>query len=268
MHLILVTITERLEELDSTSHQQESEEVLQDRLLQLFNLPLIHTTPSLADISGEEENSATGTTQRQPRESSKFFNLDCIALAEAFSALPLHERLDIDPKLLLEADTGEPEIGIQSDIDSFKRTAFHTATGESVASLRDGGKADVLDLSQSLKRIVVASGTDDERNIDFSSLKTSIQASSFSRELPNFSGTQVLPPPVDEEAEELDKLLNKSESKPCHGKQPQLLHQQHTKEDHFTRTDRSTNSYQPSTVPVAVDNETSELDDMLDELLA
>lgn len=265
-----VTITERIEDLDSTSQQQESEEALQDRLLQLFNLPLTHTTPSLADIGGEE-NSVSVATQQQSRESSKFLTLDCIALAEALSSLPLHERLDIDPKLLLEADTGEAGIGSQSDIDPFELTSasFHTTTSKGVVSLRDVGKANVLDLTSTLKRITVANGTTNgERTIDFSSLKASTQASSFSRQLPGFSGTKLLPPPVDEEAEKLDKLLNKSESKPRHGKSSHSHQQSEEEENRSTRTDRAVNFHPPSTVTAAVNNETSELDDMLDELLA
>ena len=211
----------------------------------------------------------SGATQQQPRESSKFLTLDCIALAEALSSLPLHERLDIDPKLLLEADTGEAEIGSQSDIDSFEltSTSFHTATREGVDSLRDGGKVGVLDLTPTLKRITVANGTEEERTIDFSSIKASTQASSFTRQLPGFSGTKLLPPSIDEEAEELDKLLSKSESKPHNGKLSHS-HQQSEEDDRSTRsTNKVAKSHPPSTVTVAA-NETPELDDMLDELLA
>lgn len=268
---------ERLEELDSTL-LQESEEALQDRLLQLFNLPITHTTPSLADI--EAESSLTDSTRDS---SNNFLTLDCRALAEALSTLPLHQQLDIDLELLQqEEEEKEIKMFSQSSLSSSHASPLDVANCGSSASSVGGDTAggSGLDFSQSLKRI---STKDDERKIEFSSLQTSKETSSLTGQLPTsappgFSGATVVSD-VDER-DQLDRLLRqpaihtqtKTHGSPVAREMEQPLRQQlqSKEEDRFVLTNPKAAGKSPPPVAatVTVDEETQELDDMLDELLA
>lgn len=72
----------------------ETDEELQLRLIQLLNLP--QQTDTIAEFSRKcLDDSLLGS-----QGDSKFITLDCHALADSLSCLPVHERLDIDVDLL------------------------------------------------------------------------------------------------------------------------------------------------------------------------
>ena len=265
---LLTVYTERLDEIDSTSHQ-ENEEALQDRLLQLFNLPITHTIPSLADIGDINQGSIGNAAQEELAEGSDFLTLDCRALAEALSTLPLHQRLDIDHELFTD-ENREGGMVSYSDSDSSQ-----PATSSSRASLhkyknvvfrRAGHEEDELDLTKSLKKY--SDKKDDVRiecqyHVDFSlveSLKQTV-ASVKSVEASTEGSRQSAS--ADDEEIELDKLLSrKMEAKPHSPKPGGLLK---SKDDPQSSSNVATEI--KSHAPTTVEDENTELDDMLDELL-
>ena len=197
----------------------------------------------------------------EPIESSNFLTLDCSALAEALSTLPLHQRLDIDVELLLEEE-GEGGTASQNNRDSLQLTSSNTATHESVRTrdVKSGCGTDRLDLSQSLKRIVEKDNTSSKNNIDFSSLQTLTQASSATKQLLSSStGSKCSATTTDEE---LDKLLSKSDLKPSLNPNCKVTSTQQQQEASSTYTSTTIATTSPT------EDESSELDDMLDELLA
>ena len=76
---------------DSITYYQENQEQLQQQLVQLLNLPIHHTPPPPAEPS---------ISLTKPEIEESFLTLDCTALANSLSCLPMHKRLDISLELL------------------------------------------------------------------------------------------------------------------------------------------------------------------------
>ena len=197
------------------------------------------------------------------------------------STLPLHIRLDIDPKLLLDEDEEEEgKMSTQTNLHSFRLT-FPSAvpSGGSIASFSDG---EALDLSKSLKRAAAAEkkATDDDRKIEFSSLQTLTQSShTLAKQLPTGTSSsldeKITTATHDEdEAKKLEILLSTKselEAKTQHHEATKpitslSLRQEEEKSSKFsTSAAMASTSLPPSTADV--DEDTLELDDMLDDLL-
>ena len=200
------------------------------------------------------------------------------------STLPLHVRLDIDPKILLdEDDEEEGKMSTHTNLHTLRLT-FPSAvpSGGSIASFSDGWEGEALDLSQSLKRAAAAEkkATDDDRKIEFSSLQTLTQSShTLAKQLP--TGTSSSPDKKittathdEDEAKKLEILLSsKSELEAKtqhHGAIKPItslsLRQEEEKSSKFsTSAAMASTSLPPLTADV--DEDTLELDNMLDDLL-
>lgn len=237
---------------------QENEEQLEQRLLQLLNLPIHHMTTPLhnSDPSLPESNTSTGLLQLNA--DSSFLSLDTAALAESLSSLPLHQRLDISLDLIELCGT---------DVQSSTADAAMLATGP----LHE------VDLSVCAKK----------RKYTFEFKPRDLPLSNESTEvgfqtqlgIPPSVGnvferdstiTSLLPPSVStpkqevcsQDDGELDKLLEKS-----------LSLQDGVSEDHRTHSLASTTwdtreSLQSTEKAPQQHVNTAELDDMLDELLS
>lgn len=94
-HYFLPAQTEPEDDELGRSYYQENEDQLQQRLVQLLNLPIHHVTPSLEDAS---------ESVQQLDESDSFLSLDCPALAASLSSLPLHQVLGISSDLVQLCD--------------------------------------------------------------------------------------------------------------------------------------------------------------------
>ena len=259
----LFPFTERTDMFDSTLHQ-DSEEALQDRLLQLFNLPTTHTTPSLTDI-GDVSSVSNSTPELE--ESSNFLTLDCNALAKALSTLPLYQLLDIDPEVLGEKD--EMENPPQNKLDSV-HIGLPSSSPATVASLRGTSEAaDVFDLSQSLRKVAVvkeeASGEEDVGMCSVSSSQIRKESSPLARQQPHTKPSAATASSTDED-KRLDKLLSTSETNPPSQKYTRTTAKR-VDEQGPTKIAMADSLHPPTTISAGED-ENSELDDMLDELLA
>ena len=95
-----------LEGDDSHSHYQENEEQLQQRLVQLLNLPVHHVAPPMTTPRGAIDDASS----THVADSDSFLRLDCAALAESLSSIPLHQMLGISPDLvqLCEMEAVQP----------------------------------------------------------------------------------------------------------------------------------------------------------------
>ena len=110
---------------------REDEEHLKQRLVQLLNLPIHHTTTpddhSHAHLTSKTQPSDSGSLQEEEEETdTSFLSLDCAALAESLSGLPMHRKLNLDLEFveLCEADrdaesgSGKSEITIANTLNS------------------------------------------------------------------------------------------------------------------------------------------------------
>ena len=93
------------EDLQEQETLKEEEEWRQQRLQQLLSMPIQHdhTLPTQEEAPTTIQVATSTTPTRDPSISS-FLTLDCIALAESLSTLPLHEKLDLDFDLLRLGD--------------------------------------------------------------------------------------------------------------------------------------------------------------------
>lgn len=247
---------------DDSGSLQESEEALQDRLLQLFNLPITHTMPSLADITDDQ----ISADQQLDNDGSNFLTLDCRALAEALSTLPLHQRLDIDPELFPEEEREGPgEFASKINLNSLPPNSNRVGD---VILLRDGQEGGALDLTASLKKF---SEKEDANNCriesDFSSVGAERQAAApvaSTEDSKHAISTNF----EDEEERALDKLLSRKSGMKSLGESAKPPAVSSLKSKGETQTQSSATTEIDSLAPATVDDETSELDDMLDELLA
>ena len=247
---------------DSTLHQ-ESEEALQDRLLQLFKLPTTHTTPSLTDI-GDVSSVSDSTPELE--ESSNFLTLDCNALAKALSTLPLYQLLDINPELLGEEDKVENPCAPQNKLDSV-HLGLPSSSPATVASLRGASEAaDVFDLSQSLRKVAAvkekASGEEDVGTCSVSSSQIRKESSPLASQQSHTKPPAASVSSTDED-KRLDKLLSTSEASHKYTRTTA----KRVNEQGPTKIAMADSPHPPTTVSAGED-ESSELDDMLDELLA
>ena len=249
---------------DDSGSLQESEEALQDRLLQLFNLPITHTMPSLADITDDQISSAAA--QELDDDGSSFLTLDCRALAEALSMLPLYQRLDIDSELFPEEERGGTgEFASKINLDSVpSRVDRHT----DVILLRDGQESGALDLTTSLKKFSEKQDANCRIESDFSSVEAERQAPAApvaTTDLKHAVSTTF----EDEEERELDKLLSRTSEMKSLGESAEPTRiSSSLKGEGETQSSSSATTEIDSLAPATVDDETSELNDMLDELLA
>ena len=247
--------TERMD--DDSGSLQESEEALQDRLLQLFNLPITHTMPSLTDVTDDQISAA-----QELDEGLDFLTLDCRALAEALSTLPLHQRLDIDPELFPE-EKREGEFASKINLDSLPPTSSRVDQHKNVMLLRDGHESDALDLTTSLKKFSEKMDADSRIESDFSSVETLKQTVKPVASAEDSKHT--ISADYDEERE-LDKLLSRKSEVKSPSENTKSTVPMKTKKE--TQSSTSTTAEIESVAPATVDDETAELDDMLDELLA
>ncbi len=241
---------------DDPGSLRESEDALQDRLLQLFNLPITRTMPSLADITDNQISVAA----QELNEGSDFLTLDCRALAEALSTLPLHQRLDIKPELFPEEKRGE--FASRINLDSLPQTS----------TARDRHESNALDLTTSLKKFSEKQDTKSRIESDFSSVGTEGQAVAPTNPVASTAGSSKHAISTDEEERELDKLLSRrSERKPLaigvQSTKP-IVSSLKSEGETQSSTSASATTEIKYLAPATVDDETSELDDMLDELLA
>ena len=95
------------EETEQQSPFHASEEQLQQRLIQLLNLPVHHHTVAAPPFLATHPNSADTFSEDSP---DQFSSLDTAALAESLSSMSLHQMLDIDVDLVelceMEAQPG------------------------------------------------------------------------------------------------------------------------------------------------------------------
>ena len=289
--------TEGLEGEESISGQ-ESEEALQGRLLQLFNLPLTHALPSLSDISDGQGSS----TQELDDEGPGFLTLDCSALAEALSTLPLYKRLDIDPELFPydSKEDGMVSLSVASSCKSvvlqgrdslnLAKTSKNFSEQEDTQT-RDGSDSHVghsLQIAGAPTQ-PVASGTvgggskpsasadnREERELE-KLLHVSKTVEGWSERKRDHNplasrtvgGSKQLASTVDNEERELEILLSKKiegQSENSRGPKPELPFGDDKREDR-TSVPLEIKSH-TCNIPIAVDDESTELDDMLDELLS
>ena len=249
---------------DDSGSLQESEEALQDRLLQLFNLPITHTMPSLADITDDQISSTSGA-QELDDDGSSFLTLDCRALAEALSTLPLYQRLDIDPELFPEEEReGTGEFASKINLDSIpSRVDRHM----NVILLRDGQESGALDLNTSLKKFSEKQDANCRIESDFSSVGVERQAAAPAASTED--SKHAVSTNFEEEERELDKLLSRTSEMKSLGESAEPTRVSSSlKSKGETQPSSSATTEINSLTPATVDDETSELDDMLDELLA
>lgn len=257
-----------IEKLDDDSVSlQESEEALQDRLLQLFNLPVTHTMPSLTEITDDLITSATRGSGDQD-EGSDFLTLDCKVLAEALSMLPLHQLLDIDPKLFPEE---EEEGGFTSkfNLDSLPPTSRRVDQHKNVILLRDGHESNALDLTKTLKKFSGKLDAECRIESDFSSEGQTVAPMKPVDSTEDSKHAIISSDFEDDEERQLDELLSrKLKVKPPGGGYTKPAVASPLKSEAEIQSSTSANTEIKSLAPATVDDETAELDDMLDELLA
>ena len=87
----VVSNVDRYREIDDNEYQVETDEQLQARLIQLFNIPKVQmsTTPVFED---EVDSSY--------EQSSSLLALDCNAIVLALESIPVHKKLNIDAALM------------------------------------------------------------------------------------------------------------------------------------------------------------------------
>lgn len=213
--------------------------------------------PSLTDIGDDRIPSSISNAAQELDEGSDFLTLDCRALAEALSTLPLHQRLDIDPELFPEENG---EMALKSNMDSLSLPS----------SKANQSKNDALDLTKSLKKFSKKPNSDSRIECDSSSMETLKQTVTPGPMKPIASteaSKHAIPANIEDEERELDKLLSrKSEVKsPCENIKATLS----LKSKEATQSSTSVATEIKSLIPTTTveDEETTELDDMLDELL-
>ena len=271
---MFITLIERLDG-DPGNSLQESEEALQDRLLQLFNLPVTHAMPSLTHMCDDQISTVAQELDNDDDGSgSSFLTLDFSALAEALSTLPLHQRLDIDPELFPE-EKRKGEFVSKTNVDFLPSTSSRVDQHKNVILLRDGHESDALDLTKTLKKRFPEK-VDAQCRIesDFSSAETKRQTIAPMKPVAivNTEDDPKYTISTKDEERELDKLLQlsrKSEvkSRTDESSKPTVVSSPKSEGETLQSSTSSTVEIK-SLVPMTVDDETSELDDMLDELLA
>ena len=209
--------------------------------------------PSLTDITDDQISSAQDLD-----EGSDFLTLDCRALAEALSRLPLHQQLDIDPELFL-GEKREGEFASRINLDSLPPTSSSVDQYKNDILLRDVHESDALDLSRSLKKFSEKMDADSRIESDFSSVETLKQPVASTEDSKHTISADF----EDDEERELDNLLSRVKS-PSETTESTVL----LKSKEETQSSTSATTEIKSVAPATVDDETTELDDMLDELLA
>ena len=217
--------------------------------------------PSLADITDDQISSAAA--QELDDDGSSFLTLGCRALAEALSTLPLYQRLDMDSELFPEEErerTGE--FASKINLDSIpSRVDQHT----DVILLRDRQESGALDLTTSLKKFSEKQDANCRIESDFSSVGAERQAVTSTEDSKHAVSTNF----EDEEERELDKLLSRTSEMKSLGESAKPTRiSSSLKGEGETQSSSSATTEIDSLAPATVDDETSELDDMLDELLA
>lgn len=239
---------EPLSDPSESSSAQENEEQLEQRLLQLLNLPIHHMTP----IHSTDAHPALPSEADSLQENdSSFLSLDCAGLADSLSSLPLYQRLGLDLDLveLCEAEGNidesvETVTNILDNIDlrvcAKKKAYTFEFEAKGLSLLKPLPNAGVFDITNP----VSSQKQDASQEVEY--------VASPSSTLKQEACLQ--------EDKKLDRLLENSLS----------LQQRALKESGIVR---STEVQQSSRVSVSQDNSSqpannAELDDMLDDLLS
>ena len=222
----------------------ETEEELQLRLIQLLNLPVLtNTSVEAAELT--QDYSVLGS-----QVNSQFITLDCCALADSLSRLPVHERLDIDTGLL--------ELGGYTDEYSSKQETF-TEELSSVTLREDTKLTNVEDTCDRLQDLAVIPGKHKGEGFKFQFSTQSSQAAAG--RVPEAKHPQ--PSGINETVNtdlggdtELDHLLQQPNTTIKFGNEE-------NKHDVIGNEQQG----HPSAAPPKPAHDVDELDDMLDELL-
>ena len=211
-------------------HTSETEEELQQRLMQLFNLP---TQPVSTDLT--VENSPPDI-----KETPQYITLDCNSLAESIASLPVHERLGLSGQLLeLGGYSTLPVGNSNGDIIVQERIQSESLTSElkKGQATRNDSRSSSSEATQSGAREIQVGKTIEEQ-----------WQGKFDFNPHTLASTAVNTPQQDGENDsELDELLSESVAGTREG--PVRWEESHSP-------------------PTTVTQEMDELDDMLDELLA
>ena len=228
-------------EIDSLQYE-ENEEHLEQRLIQLLNLPIHHHTPPLP--------SHTVVVEKTIEPS--FLSLDCSTLADTLSSLPLHKKLDISLELLELAE----EALLADDGEGYAYQHLATSSLANVDLSRCKKKKETFSFEFRPKDSLQTSDEGDkkeEKEEINSAMNVVPEMTMKHQEL----SEQMLQQHDSEEDEQLDKLLGDS------------FKGSGDKEVPSQRSTIAIPSQVPSrTVKQVNNNDTAELDDMLDELLS
>lgn len=227
-----------LEPPDDPSEFREDEDQLEQRLIQLLNLPIHHMPPTQSTYSHSTHSAEVDSLQGQENGDPTFLSLDCAELAECLSALPMHQRLDIDLDLVelceAEGNTSDESQAVSNVLEGINLSA---CAKRRTYTFEFKSKEHVLGREHSSTSASSTTSTSNNRVTKKGDLATIKHL---------------------EEDEELDKLLESSLSQ----------HQRTPKESTVLVMPNSTKE-QLSPPVVVQDNSMNnvELDDMLDELL-
>lgn len=253
-----------LESTESEASRRANEELFEQRLVQLLNLPIQHVaapppdrnnTGGLDPFSGEET-------------ASSFLNIDSSALAESLLTLPMHQRLGLDRDFVelcelnalpSNADSSAPISTPQSVDLSMCTTRKKKYTFEFNVPGKTASETSAVDNTSTP---ITANITSDQ----ISSFESEVVRSGFEREpalVPALTKAVSTP----EGDEELEKLLQNTKRLTVDQDR-----QRGRPENVEVATLPSTNQTQHPTsganVSSVQDMNTEELDDMLDELLS
>ena len=215
-------------------HTSQTEEELQQRLLQLFNLPTNQSvsTPLNSEFSPPDI-----------KETPQYITLDCNSLAESLACLPVHQRLGLSTELL-ELGGYSIHTGSENSVMAQERTQFENPTPglpkEQVVSSGSGGITAEASTHQISAQGIGSGKTGEEQGQE---------RFDFKPHTPAATAECTVAPDVEDDSE-LDQLLSEPAAAPSEG---------------LSGTEKPKESHEPQT---AVTQETDELDDMLDELLA
>ena len=212
-------------------HTSQTEEELQQRLLQLFNLP---TNQSVSTPLNSE------FTPPDIKETPQYITLDCNLLAESLAGLPVHQRLGLSTELL-ELGGYSIHTGSENSVMAQERTQFENPTPglpkEQVSSGSGGITVEASTHQNSAQGI--GSGRTGEEQGGFD----------FKPHTPAATAECTVAPDVEDDSE-LDQLLSEPTAATSEG---------------LSGAEKPKESYEPHTTAT---QETDELNDMLDELLA
>lgn len=236
---------------DSWFTQQESEEQLEQRLIQLLNLPIRHSLPALSADSPHFSPKTPAHTDFD-NEEIPFLSLDCADLAESLSTLPLHQRLDLDPDFMKLCESGGKSAESAETITNL--SSLENILDLSACTKKRTYKFNLQATDSSLSKLLPQGDSSAHHEVDNSSKQDLLQESGIEKGA--VPPKQNLPSQGDEE---LDKLLENSLSLRQRKQGSGVVKSKAPLEEHKSQVSCDQSNKPPSN---------SELDDMLDELLA